>query len=100
VAKRSARTESARTESARTESARTKSATVAKRGANGRKTKQALSNGDRPYRRMPEPSDIMKAYKQIGTISGLAEHFDVPHYTVTHWARRLRAQGYDIGRSS
>lgn len=67
----------------------------------GRKRKAAKGSGggQRPYRRMPDPSDIMTAYKRIGTISGMAEHFDVPHHTVTHWARRLREQGYDIGRA-
>ena len=52
----------------------------------------------RAYRRMPEANDVLKVYQKVGTISALAEHFDVPVYTVHSWARRLRSQGYQIGR--
>lgn len=65
-----------------------------------RPSKKASANGhERAYRRMPEPAVVMKAYERIGTITGLAEHFEVPQHTVTHWARRLRTQGYHIGRN-
>ena len=74
--------------------------TAAQNGAGKRAGKKASDNHERAYRRMPDPAVVMKAYERIGTISGLAEHFDVPHHTVTHWARRLRAQGYQIGRAS
>jgi hypothetical protein len=69
---------------------------------NGKRTsKKASANGhERAYRRMPDPATVMKAYEKVGSISGLAEHFDVPPHTVTHWARRLRAQGYQIGRAA
>lgn len=71
-------------------------------GSAGKKAgKKASANGhERAYRRMPDPATVMKAYEKIGSISGLAEHFDVPPHTVTHWARRLRTQGYQIGRHS
>lgn len=59
---------------------------------------QATAAEQRPYRRMPDPNTIMKAYRKVGTVTGLADRFDVPRHTVNHWARRLRAQGYDIGR--
>jgi hypothetical protein len=70
-------------------------------GAAGKRSaKKASANGhERAYRRMPDPATVMKAYEKIGSISGLAEHFDVPPHTVTHWARRLRTQGYQIGRN-
>ncbi len=88
---------------------RTKSAAVSKR-VNAKKVKTAAHNGkrggkkvsgnhERAYRRMPDPALVMKAYERIGTITGLAEHFDVPQHTVTHWARRLCTQGYQIGRN-
>jgi hypothetical protein len=60
---------------------------------------QAAVKGERPYRRMPDPDTIMKAYRKVGTVSGLADRFQVPRHTVNHWARRLRSQGYDIGRA-
>ena len=68
--------------------------------ARGRTGKKASANShERTYRRMPDPAVVMKAYERIGTITGLAEHFDVPQHTATHWARRLRTQGYQIGRN-
>jgi len=63
----------------------------------GRRKANAVPDG-RAYRRMPEANDVLKAYQRVGTISALAEHFDVPVYTVHSWARRLRSQGYQIGR--
>lgn len=54
--------------------------------------------GRRAYRRMPEPEDVLAAYQRVGTITGLANHFDVPRHTATGWARRLRGLGYPIGR--
>lgn len=63
-------------------------------------TSQAAVKGERPYRRMPDPDTIMKAYRKVGTVTGLADRFEVPRHTVNHWARRLRSQGYDIGRTN
>ncbi|HZM78839.1 MAG TPA: hypothetical protein VFC19_24185 [Candidatus Limnocylindrales bacterium] len=63
-------------------------------------TSKATIDAARPYRRMPDPDTIMKAYRKVGTVSGLADRFEVPRHTVNHWARRLRSQGYDIGRAN
>jgi hypothetical protein len=52
----------------------------------------------RPYRRMPAADEVLAAYQQAGTISGLAEHYGVPRHTANSWARRLREQGHSIGR--
>ena len=57
-------------------------------------------DGDRQYRRMPPADEVMAAYGQVGTVTGLAEHYGVPRYTVQGWARRLRDQGHQIGRNS
>jgi hypothetical protein len=54
--------------------------------------------GTRAYRRMPDPEQVMDAYRQTGTIGGVAEHFNVPRHTVAGWARRLRSLGHTIGR--
>jgi hypothetical protein len=59
---------------------------------------QAGTPGKRAYRRMPEPDEVMAAYEATGSITGAAEHFGVPRHTVASWARRLREQGYAIGR--
>jgi hypothetical protein len=65
------------------------------------KTVKAASAGaERAYRRMPPADDVLGAYRQVGTISGLAEHFGVPTHTVQGWARRLRREGHDIGRNA
>ena len=63
------------------------------------KSAALATSAGRPYRRMPEATEVMRAYERIGTFAGLAEHFDVPQHTVTHWARRLRGEGYQIGRT-
>lgn len=72
------------------------------RKAAGRKaaTKKAqkAAGGARAYRRMPEPGEVMAAYQEAGTITGVADHFGVPRHTVAGWARRLRQMGYAIGR--
>jgi hypothetical protein len=65
-----------------------------------RASRQSSGEATRPYRRMPEPDEVIAAYEQVGSITGLAEHFGVPRHTVTSWARRLRQQGYAIGRAS
>ncbi len=67
-------------------------------GRRGRRSAKTKPGGERSYRRMPAADEVMEAYRQVGTVSGLAEHFDVPVYTVHSWARRLRGQGYQIGR--
>jgi hypothetical protein len=54
--------------------------------------------GTRAYRRMPDPEQVMDVYHQTGTITGVAEHFNVPRHTVAGWARRLRSLGHTIGR--
>jgi len=69
-------------------------------GRRGRRPGKVKQGGERSYRRMPAAEEVMDAYRQVGTVSGLAEHFDVPVYTVHSWARRLRGQGYQIGRQT
>jgi hypothetical protein len=70
------------------------SANTARRGA------KAVNGGERAYRRMPDPADVLAAYRQVGSVSALADHYGVPRHTVQGWARRLRREGYDIGRSA
>jgi hypothetical protein len=55
---------------------------------------------ERPYRRMPPVEEVLAAYRQVGSVSGLADHFSVPRHTAQGWARRLRREGHDLGRSS
>lgn len=66
----------------------------------GRGAKASISDGERAYRRMPPAEDVLAAYAQVGSVSGLADFFQVPRHTVQGWARRLRREGYDIGRSA
>jgi hypothetical protein len=70
------------------------------RGAKAATRSRAAASSERAYRKMPEASEVMAAYRQVGTISGLAEHYQVPRHTAQGWARRLRSQGHDIGRSA
>jgi hypothetical protein len=79
--------------SARRRSSRSKVAA----GRRGRGVAAATESG-RAYRRMPEPDEVLAAYQQVGTVSGLADHFGVPLHTVKGWARRLRQMGYEFAR--
>jgi hypothetical protein len=65
----------------------------------GRRGKKATA-GERAYRRMPDAADVRAAYREVGSVSALADHYGVPRHTVQGWARRLRREGYDIGRSA
>jgi hypothetical protein len=47
---------------------------------------------------MPDAAEVLAAYAQTGTITGLADVFKVPRHTASAWARRLRQQGHAIGR--
>jgi len=73
-------------------------ATPAKAGRAVKAVESADDRERRAYRRMPDPTEVMAAYRQAGTIGGVAEHFGVPRHTATSWARRLRQQGHAIGR--
>jgi hypothetical protein len=66
---------------------------------NAKRTKVAARQGARPYRRMPAADTVMAAYRRVGSVSALAEHFDVPVHTVQGWARQLRRHGYTIGQT-
>jgi hypothetical protein len=59
-----------------------------------------VAEGQRAYRRMPPAEEVMAAYQQTGTLTGVAGHFDVPRHTVQGWARRLRKEGHAIGRNA
>lgn len=51
------------------------------------------STGRRAYRRMPEPAEVLAAYREVGGTTALARHYGVPRHTATGWLRRLRSQG-------
>lgn len=62
--------------------------------------KTSASHSDRTYRRMPDPSAVLSAYEQIGTITGMAKYFGVPRYTAQGWMTRIRKQGGEEQQSS
>ena len=49
---------------------------------------------------MPDADEVMAAYAQVGTVSGLADFYGVPRHTVQGWARRLRREGHSIGQGA
>ena len=63
-----------------------------------RQAAASVQSRERVYRRMPPAEEVMAAYQQVGSVSGLADHFNVPRHTVQGWARQLRKQGHAIGR--
>jgi len=70
-----------------------KAATRTRQAKAEQTTAAASSNGRRAYRRMPESSEVLDAYRQVGGTTALARHFGVPRHTATGWLRRLRGQG-------
>ena len=42
---------------------------------------------------MPEPDEVVAAYRQSGGATALARHFGVPRHTANGWLRRLRGLG-------
>jgi hypothetical protein len=93
----------ASTETPAAKNTETAAATAAGRPRRVRAARQAaapVASPERVYRRMPPVEEVMAAYQQVGSVSGLADHFDVPRYTVQGWARQLRKQGHAIGRVS
>ncbi len=47
--------------------------------------------GARVYRRMPD--DLAARYAEMGSVTALASHYNVPRYTVQGWIGRLRRSG-------
>jgi hypothetical protein len=55
-----------------------------------RKSTRAAAGSERAYRRMPD--DFAAVYRQAGTASAVADHYNVPRHTAHGWIRRLRGQ--------
>jgi hypothetical protein len=61
--------------------------------ADRRATKRTRSGSSdmRAYRRMPE--DLAAQYRELNSITALAQHYGVPRHTAQGWMNRLRKQG-------
>jgi hypothetical protein len=44
----------------------------------------------RPYRKMPEPSQVLKVLREEGTVTAMARRFGVPRHTAQGWLQRIR----------
>jgi hypothetical protein len=61
----------------------------AAKAAKPKKTSDAAASGsDRVYRRSPE--DLGTVFQQVGTVAGIADHYNVPRHTAQGWVRTLR----------
>lgn len=47
----------------------------------------------RAYRKMPDPAELQRVYQEVGSIVGVAKHYDVPTHTAQGWIGRLRKRG-------
>jgi hypothetical protein len=47
-------------------------------------------SAERVYRRMPDAKELAAVYDRIGTVTGVAKHYDVPRHTAQGWMARLR----------
>jgi hypothetical protein len=52
---------------------------------------KAGGRGERAYRRAP--ADLVEVYGQLGGVTAVARHYQVPRYTAQSWVRRLRNEG-------
>jgi len=57
----------------------------------GRAAKAAKAGGERAYRRAPD--DLVDVFRQLGGVTAVARHYQVPRYTAQSWIRRLRREG-------
>ncbi|GAA1768071.1 hypothetical protein [Luedemannella helvata] len=68
---------------------------VPKRTGRKKLTEPSTGGGkSRMYRKMPAIDDVVSAYRQVGSVNGLAEHFNVPRHTAQGWIGRLRQRGH------
>ncbi len=51
-------------------------------------TSEAATTKDRVYRR--SPSDLASVYQQAGSVTAVADHYNVPKHTAQGWIRTLR----------
>lgn len=65
-----------------------KSEAPAKRARRATTTATSSTSG-RVYRRTPD--DLAAVFAQVGTVAGIAAHYQVPRYTAQGWVSRLRA---------
>lgn len=42
------------------------------------------------YRKMPDPNKLREDLSRIGSVTGLAKHYDVPRHTAQGWVGRLK----------
>ena len=68
-------------------------ATKATRGRRRTADTAAAPKAARAYRRMPETDEVVAAWRDSGSTSGVAAHFGVPRHTASGWLRRLRTLG-------
>ena len=46
--------------------------------------------GARAYRRAPDLAELETVYAEVGTVAGVASHYDVPAHTAQGWVTRMR----------
>jgi hypothetical protein len=53
----------------------------------------AVPENGRVYRRMPDPDELIAAYRAAESVVQLARQYEVPRHTMNGWLSRLRRQG-------
>ncbi len=69
----------------------TKATKRAGKSARAAKGGKAATGGERAYRRAPE--DLVQVFEELGGVTAVARHYQVPRYTAQSWIRRLRNEG-------
>ncbi|MCA2218762.1 hypothetical protein [Jidongwangia harbinensis] len=57
------------------------------------KARPANAKSERSYRRMPDPAELLSAYQNADSVTGLARRYGVPRHTMNGWLSRLRRMG-------
>jgi hypothetical protein len=52
--------------------------------------RQQTRRSDRAYRKMPDAAELMAAFAEVGSVTGLAERYGVPRHTAQGWIGRAR----------
>jgi hypothetical protein len=74
-----------------TKATASKAQSPAKAAKATRTAKKAASGGERAYRRAPD--DLVQVFTDLGGVTAVARHYDVPRHTAQSWVRRMRNEG-------
>jgi hypothetical protein len=70
---------------------------TAQRPVRSREAASSALSAARAYRKAPDDETLEAVYAQVGTVNGVAAHFDVPVHTAQGWISRMRRKHSQVG---